>query len=274
MALSANADAALIVSDDFESYANTAALQAAWPGASALGTNFDPTPAPLATQPNAVTTNLARINNAVASRSFTAFTGVDWTLDLDVLSEAYARSQAFGLLDAAGVNGYLVRWNTTNVDQNSGRGLVVLYRRGDSANTVYAAANYNQYTGATGTATGAQLGGTANSGHPVTGYPVTALGATPSNADQATYGSWAGFAHMQLAYTASTKTLKLSVDGVQLLSQIDANYTTFGKIVLSGNTFGDFDNVTLNAAVSVPEPATVVAFGSAGLLLARRRRQA
>lgn len=286
--VASNAQGTVVLSENFEGYADTAALQAAWTtvsGGLALNTTgFTPTPTPLAPVSAATTTKLGRFNAsqlAYRSLSQTVASDADWSITLNVLSEGYGRSNGFALTSADGTQGYAVRWNATNVNQNTGRGVVQILEV--SSSSLLGAGAYGTLFNSTGTTPHESTtpgSGSANSFHPVTGYRVTAASGT-NQSTQATYEStWNGFNTITLTYTAATGTLRLFTSGVDnanpsnaLVTAVDsspANFS-FGRFYLIGQN-ANFDNIVVDAVV--PEPAALGGAGLLGLALLRRRRRA
>jgi hypothetical protein len=126
------ADAQIVFSENFNGYADTAAVQAAWTstgGASGLGLtnsiNFTPT----GVSDQSGLSNLGRFNsNQFATKALATniAAGKSWSISIDATFETYSRTMAFGLTDSTGA-GYVLRWNATNVWQNSGRGSVSIH---------------------------------------------------------------------------------------------------------------------------------------------------
>lgn len=273
--------AAVVFSEDFEGYADTAALQAAWTtdaaGLALNDTGFDPAPTPLATVPQSTVTDLGRFNaKHFAYRSLPAIASdQDWTVTIDVISESYSRSNGFGLFDATGTNGYTVRWNTANPNNNSGRGVVSINEHGGAPiattndTTLYG-------TAISGTRQDGNSGNNYNSFHPATGYSVV----TPAaGQNDTTYDStFNGLVTFTLSYDASEGRLRLYSNGVDnaapgtpLLDVVDATPANFSfeRFYLMGQSV-NFDNVAVDV---VPEPGSLGLLFTGGLLIAARRRK-
>lgn len=293
MFLGTPAKAVVVLSDNFNSYADNAAIQAAWAlgtttGSSnaTLGTSSTMPFVPTGTQSPALntlapmTSNFMSLGNGVVYRNLSMTVTQDWTVDISILGATYSRSFYFLMLDSATNSGYGVWWNGANVNQNSANGSVSI-RKLTNLDT----SSYANFTG-TGTGgvqnTGTILGSFVNprpTGDTTTtgmfiGYPVTAA---PSNAvDAATYdtNNWMGYVDWSLTWSASTGQLSLYANG-NLRSQVtDTTFSSFNRLYLKGGTNGLFDDITVTA---VPEPSVAALVGLAcgtGSLVAWRRRRA
>lgn len=181
-------EADVVFSENFDGYADTTAVQAAWAttgGANGLSlansVNFVPTQ--LADQSGL--SNLGRFpGNNFATRALTSSVpvGSSWTISVDAVFETYSRSLGFGLTDADG-NGYVMRWNATNVYQNSARGVVAIYKHSGPFATTNDTTRYGvAFSGSrptyavdddnvpTGDPTAYTTASSANGVAPVTGY--------------------------------------------------------------------------------------------------------
>lgn len=188
-----------------------------------------------------------RLNNSTVytSAGDTMITD-DFSLTVTMFCESYGRSNWFAITDATGTNGYYVRWDGAADTQYNGEGRVGI---GKITATI---AGYQTNPG-----TLLSSPQYVQSGHLAAG------------------GNTVPFATVTLSWIAATNTLELWVDGVNKQSVVDASFSSFSRIYLSGNANGLYGSVNLS---TVPEPASAVAiFAAAGLLAcairsAKRRR--
>jgi len=293
--------ATIVFSEDFESYADSAALRLAWTGSTTTAfnlnnTGYDPSPTPLATQTGV--TNLGRFvsgQSAFKTIPTPIAASTNFSAQVDVLAETYARSLGFAITNAAGTQGYIVQWNNAAVNNNSGRGLVSIAEY-NSATPLSGAVFGTMLSGTrpiyaidsgtglpTGSPTGTSTGTTTNSYHPALGYRVT--NAPSSDASAATYDStFRGLLTLTLEYEAPTTvggpaTLRLFTDGsdnpnpttVAVMTVSDSTPFTginFERFYVMG-TSANFDNIAVSV---VPEPATMGLLALGGCMLFRRRR--
>jgi len=258
------------INDDFSSYwRNTAngtsggtfssgysneAVRAAWNNSSIFygsDANFDASATPA----------YVTINSRVAYRNLATPVSAadDWSVSFKVHSTSYSRVQRVVLANydsnTSTFSGYAAMWETQTANDNSSEGLahIRLY----TAGSVLSDGNIN--------ATGTGLGST-RSGH------VGADGDDPAGGNDVTdlpMSTWV------LSWSAANKTLKLTVDGVEKVSVVQATSVapTFNRLMLVGNGTGYFDNVVLTST-AIPEPTTatsVMGAAMAGGLLRRRR---
>ncbi|MEM6503870.1 MAG: PEP-CTERM sorting domain-containing protein [Planctomycetota bacterium] len=264
LAISQPAMASIVVYDEDFDYANSTELQASWTDASGsaysffLDTDFTSqaagqTVTPLAGSP------VARLNNDVVYDTLDETVTEDWTLSFKALSSSYRRGQFVALMNAAGTQGYAVQWDTANVNQFSGEGAVRL-RKFDFA---------APWTTFSLPADNTQLANFNESGHPATGFEVIAT--SGSEQADATYASeFAGFAEFELTWEKDTGTLTLLVNGEELGSAVDTDFTSFSRVYLRGNTNLIVDEIVVT---TIPEPGSL-GLMAAGLacILGRRRR--
>jgi hypothetical protein len=167
-----------------------------------------------------------------ANLSQTMTTG--WTLSIDVLSTTYPRGQWVGLFNAAGTQGYGFVWDSGLATAFGSQGLVYInkYNLPDPSSLAF-----NVRNGVT------RLTTPVSSGHNASNTTTAAI--SPP------------FAHFQLSWLAETNTLTLSVDGVQVATCTDTSspFTTFSRVVLSGNGSGLFDSLSVKPlAPPTPTP--------------------
>ncbi len=259
------ARADVIVFSDAMDYADNAAIQAAWANAGTGGnnpavvSNLTFVPAPISgNTPAPVSQPAMSLANGVRFRELGTTLTNSWTLELKMLMSNYSRSQRVYLLNATGTEGYGLEWGSTNVNQNSGNGLVSIRKFSNNTYT-----NWDTFP------QGALLGSTANSLHPVTGYAVTH--APDAIASNATYDStWAGMADIKLTWDSTTNVLTLYVDGDQRVQATDADFSSFSRIYLRGNTAGYFDEIKVS---TIPEPGAMGLITAAGGVVMLRRHR-
>lgn len=288
MLLGASVNAAVVFSDNFNSYADTAALQAAWQqGTSTPGSNptlgTSSTTPPIyqftGTQPdklntlNPFTSNFMSLGNGVVYRDIGTTVTEDWTLNVSILTNQYSRSAYALLLDSTGTSGYGLLWNGTNINQNSGNGLVSIRKLNNASYTSWETFNTAVNAGLLGSALNPRgTGGTATG--MITGYPLLAAPSTDQNAATYDTDNWQGFVDYSLTWVAATGQLTLYANGVQISQVIDTANTSFSRVYLRGNSNALFDDVSVEA---IPEPTVTALVGLAcgtGALLAWRRRRA
>ncbi|WPJ97255.1 hypothetical protein SH580_05980 [Coraliomargarita algicola] len=263
------AHAQTTVFEDDMQYANTTELQAVWSSFASSplsGSLMDFGPAPLdGLNPNPTGNRYMKLANGVAYTDLGQTITQDWTLSVNVLHSDYQRGMRMLLLDADGEAGYGFGWNSGLVNQYGGNGSVSITKFQD---TTYS--DWSTFNGSADLAIG-------NSGHAITGYDVTATDETSSsNDDLATYDTenWTGFASISLSWKASTGLLTLSVDGEEIVTHTDTDFSSFSTIYIKGNSSNYIDNIL----VTVPEPngaSLVMAITALGAvaMLRRSRRQ-
>lgn len=290
--LGTTANAEVVLSDDFNSYADTAALQAAWPNAlttpgslPVLGTSatapFQITGAQ-ETKLNTLTpmtSNFMSLGNGVVSHDLGVNLSTDWTVDISILGSTYARSFYFLMLDANTNSGYGVWWNGANVNQNSANGSVSIRKLTNLNFSTFATITATTAGGVQETAT--ILGAFTNPRADMsttgmfTGYPVTATSGSDVNAATYNADGWMGYVDWSLTWVAATGQLTLFANGNQRIQVTDNTFTNFNRIYLKGGTNGLFDDLVVSSTV-IPEPSalTLAALaGGTGALLAWRRRR-
>lgn len=256
----------VVLSDDFNSYVDHSAVRAAWNGNNiTINTQYTPdirfssaswslvgTPQPI-TLPST-----AMFANEVVYRPLSQTVVEDFSVTIDVVSTVYQRTQRIGMMDATGLNGYAVAWNTQNVNQYSGKGTVGVYK----------------YENAAISGNGTLIGSITASGHWATGVEY----AVDNNAEEATYVGPTDPIMATIRFTWSKDEELDSAPGVKGVFRVyvndelkvevaDSTFSSFDRLYLRGHANGVFDNVQVT---TVPEPAAGAAALS-GLLLARRR---
>lgn len=254
LALAGTANAALVYSENFDSYANSVALSTAWNGGGGIMTSYTPagaSNAPLVTLPS----QAAAFGNAMGYQNLPSTVNNDFTLEFNMISTAYGRAGKIVLTDSTGKQGYSLLWDSSG-PTGGGGGFFKFF----TVNRTTPISGWNDYTGFAAT-----VFYPGSNAHPSTGVPVsidgTTYGATPSSPVMA---------DITVNWVKSTGTFTISEDGAVKQTLSDPNFNTFDRIYLTGNTSTVFDNITLS---TVPEPTTLL--GSLGLMSLwglRRRR--
>jgi hypothetical protein len=135
---------AVVFSDDFNGYANVTELRAAWTKADVttpnnsdvnLVTTFDVDNNTTGTAglgtgvaDQALASNAMSLGNGVWYHTLDSAINGDWTLSTKMIHSAYTRSGGIGLMNGAGTQGYVLRWSSARVDQESGGGSITMRR--------------------------------------------------------------------------------------------------------------------------------------------------
>lgn len=243
-----SAQANTVLKDDMN-YDSTTALRAAWTKFDGsdpnLGTSVNLSPEPLKDlRPIPAGGSFMSLGNGLVYRNLSSTVTGDWTLSFKVLSTSYSRSATVLLLDSTGTQGYGVSFNTALVDNYSGQGLIGIVKFDNSSYT-----NWSSF------GTGTILASGGSTGHAVTGYDVTQP--LTNNQNEATYNTdvWNDFMQVTLSWSSSTGTLVLSVNGTQLATTTDQDFSEFGRIYLRGNSNSYFDAIEVTTAI--PEKSTM-----------------
>ncbi|MGE9269421.1 MAG: hypothetical protein ACQKBU_01345 [Verrucomicrobiales bacterium] len=242
-AIVGSVNAGTTIFEDQMDYANTTELRTSWSNLSSAPNlwstmSFDPTPLNTLT-PTPASGNFMSLGNGVAYRDLGQTVTQDWTLSAKVLFSSYQRGLRVVLLDAAGEKGYGFAWASQAPDQYSGNGSIKITKFDDSGYTDWS--SFNGFTDY----------GTTGSDHAVTGYDV--LATSGGSQDDATYNtsSWDDMATVTLSWESSSGLLTLSVDGEEMATHTDTEFSSFSSIYLKGNTYAYFDDISVTA---IPEP--------------------
>lgn len=170
----------------------------------------------------------AKLNNGTAYVNLNRVLTNDFILTVDALHTSYSRYLWVGIFNATGTQGYGFSWDSSGVTSYSSGGGVTIKKFSVS----------NPTTDLTWNTLGTALGSTVASGH------------NPGNTSAAAISS--PFAQFKLTWSNDTHTLQLSVDGIVLSTVTDSSFTSFGRVYLSGNGSGLYDNLS----VATPTGAT------------------
>ncbi|WPJ97264.1 hypothetical protein SH580_06025 [Coraliomargarita algicola] len=237
---SAITHAETIVLEDDMDYANTSSLRSKWSSINSspsLASELKFTPLPLSLEnPIPISGKFMLLNNGIAYRKLGQTITTDWTLTARVLFSSYRRGLRVFLLNDTGEEGYGFGWSSQNPDQFDGNGSVRITKFQDD--------DYDSWN----TFRGSQDFEAVNSGHPVTGYKVTA---TPdSDQHNANYDmtNWHDMMTATLTWDASSGQLTLFINGERVSSHQDTEFNRFSSIYLRGNTSAYFDKIVLTVS--------------------------
>jgi hypothetical protein len=267
------ASASLILSDTFD-YANSAALQANWPGVVlASPVNFSNTfsfsdsgsglISANASQRPATLTNqtLMSINGRSAYREIGATVTDNFTLTAYVATNAYSRTLQVGLGNSAGA-GYSFTWNAAQPTGSGGNGIF----------------NIREQTAWVGApAQGVTISANANGSSPPTRYalpnPILAGAESPQRINYSPASVFLGYSEIKLTWVAASGLLELYQDGILKGTATDTTYNSFSRIYVGGGGLTFIDLINLDV---VPEPGSfsLIAFSGLALSLIRRPRVA
>ena len=234
-----------VFDENFDSYADTAALQNVWINAVPSSPNnasltltdtFTATPSGYSTTLNSQT---AKANNGVNYRDMGITVTEDFTLTFKMLQSNFSRYNMVGLLNSDGTQGYAVGWSTASSTSFYGNGYVQIKK----LNLTTPWDNFST----TGTTISAS---NANPDHPATGYAVTGT-------DPVTYDTtFAGLAEIKLTWDASTGLLTVYVNGVEKLIATDTDFSSFSRIYIRGNVYSVVDDINLSTMADPAMPIT------------------
>lgn len=271
LAAAAAAPAAVVLQDDFSSYADNAAVQAAWNGSGITLNNaytpdirFSNTDWSLSGTPQEITLpSTAGFVNGVIWRPLSSTVTNDFSLRFKLISTTYSRTHKIAIMDASGLNGYAIAWNVQNVNQFTGKGAIAVYE---------------YINAAVGTSTPAAdvrlTASNLNTGHWATGAEFTYEGTVatyqgivnPVMADIEL--KW--FKNEELASSPGVKgVFRLYVDNVLKAEFADNSVSSFSRLYITGATHGVFDDIVVDA---VPEPALLAPALIGGFMLRRTRQ--
>ena len=242
MPVVADDDSNLIFSDDFK-YRNADEIKTVWQRADKNNPNaahvemlwaFEPKVQIGASQkPNHAP--VAKLNNGVVYVELDKPVTTSFTLQCQMLMSTYSRTATVAILNAAGTQGYGIRWNSNQPSQFQGQGSIQIVKLDFNE-------PWNNWD------TRAQpLTTPITSGHPIAGYAVTDVDSQkPNNLELASFNrDWQGFADIELTWNYRTHTLAASVNGRQLAEVVDNDFTSFSRIYLRGNTSMFIDELEL-----------------------------
>lgn len=196
-------------------------------------------------------TNYAVLNNSVAVASLGTTVTQDFSLTYKVLPSAYNRITWAGLFNSAGTQGYVLYWDSSSSTNNLSQGAVTIRE-------------YNSATALTA----------FNTSFTTTLTTTTYSGHNPGGTHTTDAALSAPMAQMELAWSSSTNTLSIYVDGLLRSSVVNADLTSFSKVYLAGNGSTPYEDIVVTV---VPEPTSMaLLIGSASLLFvgANKRRRA
>lgn len=175
----------------------------------------------LVTNDPALSASYLLLDNGVIGTNLNKTISSDFKLSINVLPTSYGSAQWVAILNAAGTQGYAFLWDSRLATQYGSQGSVCIQKY-DIADP--SSLNCMVF--------GKQLTTPVVSGH------------NPPNTTNAAIS--APFALFELAWNAETHTLTLSVDGAVKASVVDASFSSFSRIFVSGNLNGRFDNLSVS----------------------------
>jgi hypothetical protein len=138
--------------------------------------------------------------------------GGSWKVSFDVLHSDARRGTWLGLFDAKGQHGYAVMWDSGNPAGGIGNGSVSLRK----FSVVAPLSDWMQL--------GEALGKAHDSGHVINREP---------------------FAHFEFARDGGSGRMTVSINGQQILSYVDKEFTSFADLYLRGNQFQYYANIVV-----------------------------
>lgn len=190
---------------------------------------------------------VARLNNGIVYAALNPPIVDGFTLRAKVLLGNFSRTATVALLNEAGTEGYGIRWNSHGPQQFRGQGSIQIIKLAFDH-------PWNDW-GAKMTA----MTGIVESGHPIAGYAVTKVDSSkPKDLRAAQFDPvWQGFADVELSFDGTNRRLTGSVNGKELVTVVDDNFSSFARVYLRGNTSVFFDDlvVTTPSSEKSPNPA-------------------
>jgi hypothetical protein len=227
--------------DDFESYANDAAVQTVWQGKAHVDSSFKPHDLIPAGTPGAGNQDLKgqalRVRNQIVLRDLGAQLSGDVKLSFTALHSTYQRALWVGLLDAQGRKGVAVHWDASTPNNADGNGFVSLVKYElDSPLDDWKTERK-----------GEKLAPSVHGVHPATGYRV--LESRGIEVAAASFDpNWKGFARFELIRQASTGRWMVRMNGVPILEAASPDMHSLRQIVVIGTGNSFFDNITVEFA--------------------------